>query len=180
MGPEADEVLVDRCRRGDSSALRLLISRYERPLYNVAYRVLGNADDAREVVQVVFMELAERINDYDPAHKFFSWVYRIALNSALNLLRSSRRSEKVSEAEPPRAPADPESQLAESEVARRVQAALMQLSEDHRVAVTLRHFSGYSYREIGAIVGIDEKTVKSRLFEGRLRLREALRDLERD
>lgn len=181
MGPESDEALADRCKRGDDSAFRLLIIRYERPLYNVAYRVLGNADDARDVTQVAFMEVAERIDEYDPDHKFFSWLYRIALNAALNMLRGNRRKDALGEAEPqPVDAADPESRLADSEVSRRIQAALMQLNEEHRVVLTLRHFSGCSYREIGAIVGIEEKTVKSRLFEARLRMRDALRDLERD
>jgi RNA polymerase sigma-70 factor (ECF subfamily) len=181
MGGESDEVLADRCKRGDSSAFRLLITRYERLLYNVAYRVLGNADDARDVTQVAFMEVAERIDEYDPAHKFFSWLYRIALNAALNMLRGNRRKDALGKAEPqPSAAPDPESRLADSELSGRIQRALMQLNEDHRVVMTLRHFSGCSYREIGAILGIEEKTVKSRLFEARLRMREGLRDLEHE
>lgn len=177
MGMESDEALLDRCRRGDNRAFRLLMTRYERPLYNVAYRVLGNADDARDVTQVAFMEVAERIHDYDPAHKVFSWLYRIALNAALNVLRDNGRKEAAGEVEPQALADDPESRLAESELSLRIQSALMQLNEDHRVVLTLRHFSGCSYREIGAIVGIEEKTVKSRLFEARLRMREALRDV---
>jgi RNA polymerase sigma-70 factor (ECF subfamily) len=176
---ESDEALVHRCRGGESSAFRVLIDRYERPLYNAAYRVLGNADDARDVTQVAFMEVAERLADYDPSHRFFSWIYRITLNAALNLLRRNCREEPLGDHEPGRLePVDPESRAAESEVSRRIQGALMQMSEDHRVVVTLRHFSGCSYREIGLILEIEEKTVKSRLFEARQRLRELLRDLE--
>ena len=180
MGTESDETLVDRCRRGDAGAFRLLMVRYERALYNAAYRVLGSVDDARDVTQTAFMQVAEGLDEYDPAHRFFSWIYRITLNAAHNLLRGNRRKEALAEQEPRPQPADPESRAVESELSFRIQKALMQLSEDHRVALTLRHFSGCSYREISVILGIEESTVKSRLFEARQRMRAALRDLERD
>jgi RNA polymerase sigma-70 factor (ECF subfamily) len=184
VAKDSDESLVRRCRSGDSSAFRDLVARYERPLYNAAYRVLGNAEDANDVTQLAFMEVAERLDGYDPNHKFFSWIYRITLNAALNLLRRNRREEPLLGEEPrkvepavPVSRVDPESRAVESEVSRRVQRALMQMSEDHRVVLTLRHFSDCSYREIGVILGIEEKTVRSRLFEARQRLRELLRDL---
>jgi RNA polymerase sigma-70 factor (ECF subfamily) len=181
VAKESDEALVHRCRGGDSGAFRILIGRYERPLYNAAYRVLGNADDAHDITQVAFMEVAERLGQYDPSHRFFSWIYRIALNAALNLLRRNSREEPLLGREPGKLePVDPESSAAESEVSRRIQRALMQMSADHRVVLTLRHFSDCSYREIGLILEIEEKTVKSRLFEARQLLRELLRDLELD
>src|SRR5207248_11429094 len=76
---DSDETLVRRCRSGDAGAFRALISRYQKPLYNAAYRVVGNPDDARDVTQVAFMEVAERLDEFDPNHRFFSWIYRIAL-----------------------------------------------------------------------------------------------------
>lgn len=181
VAEESDEVLVSRCRSGDARSFRVLVDRYERPLYNAAYRVLGNADDARDVTQVAFMETAERLDAYDPHYRFFSWIYRITLNAAINLLRRNGREQALGDDESERLePANPESRASDSEVSRRIQGALMQLSADHRVVLTLRHFSDCSYREIGLILGIDEKTVKSRLFEARHRLREQLRDLERE
>ena len=178
---ESDEALLRRCQGGDSSAFEVLVARYERPLYNAAYRVLGNADDARDVTQVAFMEVAKGLNGYDPNHRLFSWIYRIALNAALNLLRRNVREERLGDDDAARIePVTPESRAVESEVSRRIQGALMQMSEDHRVVVTLRHFSGCSYRKISLILGIEEKTVKSRLFEARQHLRELLVDLERE
>jgi RNA polymerase sigma-70 factor (ECF subfamily) len=174
-----DDALVHRCRCGDTSAFRTLVDRYQRPLYNAAYRLLGNAEDARDVTQSAFMEVAERLDAYDPAHRFYSWIYRIALNRALNLLRHKNREEVV-EDDQPAGSADPESRVADSELSDRVQRALMRMSEDQRVVLTLRHFSGCSYREIGNILDLEEKTVKSRLFEARQRLREALGDLQSD
>src|SRR5207244_12992243 len=92
---DSDETLVRRCRGGDAGAFRALISRYQKPLYNAAYRVLGNSDDARDVTQVASMEVAERLADYDLAHKFFSWIYRIALKAELNVLRRQRLGEQA-------------------------------------------------------------------------------------
>ena len=181
MTEESDEELVRRCRSGDSSAFRGLVARYEGPLYNAAYRVLGNADDARDITQVAFMQVAERLDDFDPKLRFFSWIYRITLNAALNLRRHRGREPfPGDDRSGGLKPVDPESLAAESEVSRHIQRALMQMSEDHRVVLALRHFSGCNYREIGIILEIEENTVKSRLFEARLRLRELLRDLERD
>jgi RNA polymerase sigma-70 factor (ECF subfamily) len=175
---ETDETLVVRCRGGDETGFRVLVARYERPLYNAAYRVLGNVDDARDVTQVAFMEVVRGLDAYDPSQRFFSWIYRITVNAALNVLR--RRRPEDSAGAWGADPGDPESRALESELSRRVQGALMRLSEEHRGVITLRHFSGFSYRQIAQILEIDEKTVKSRLFEARQQLRMALPDLERD
>ena len=110
---ESDEALVHRCKSGDAGAFRVLIGRYEGPVYNAAYRVLGNADDARDVTQGAFMEVAERIDEYDPSHRFFSWVYRIALNAALNLRRRKGREESLGDEEPAE-PGDPESRAVDA------------------------------------------------------------------
>jgi len=172
---DTDEDLVQRCLDGDPEAFQLLVARYQRPLYNAAYRVLGNAADASDVTQATFMEVAERLDDYDPHHRFFSWIYRIAVNAALNLARRNRHEAPLRDEEPRAVdPNDPQALMEVVERARRVQDALMRLSEDHRAVLTLRHFSDLSYREIAAVLELDEKTVKSRLFEARERLRELL------
>lgn len=176
---DSDEALVERCRRGDGEAFRTLLTRYQRPIYNAAYRVLGNAEDASDVTQLAFMEVAERLDEFDPEHRFFSWIYRIALNAALNVLRRARREEPLPDGDDRAGPerADPEGRALDAERSRRIQAGLMQLSEDHRTVLTLRHFSDLSYREISLVLQIDEAKVKSRLFEARQRLRELLGDL---
>ncbi|HMK73660.1 MAG TPA: sigma-70 family RNA polymerase sigma factor [Myxococcaceae bacterium] len=177
---------MQRCRNGDAGAFRVLVARYERPLYNAAYRVLGNAEDASDVTQVVFMGVAEHLDDFDSERKFYSWIYRIALNAALNLARRNRRdappeTEDGAGGDPAGSveAATPESSFGATEQSARLQRGIMQLSADHRAVLTLRHFSGYSYREIGRILSIEERVVKSRLFEARQRLRALLGDLER-
>jgi RNA polymerase sigma-70 factor (ECF subfamily) len=173
-----DHALLERFRRGDTAAFRALVVRYQRPVYNAAFGVLRNADDARDVAQTVFMRVAERSGDYDPSHKFFSWIYRIAINEALNLLRRSGREEGLDEdAEIPDAVAGPERRFEHDERARLVHEALKKMSVADRTVITLRHFSELSYQEIAEATGVDEKTVKSRLFEARQRLRALLPEL---
>lgn len=179
MDKDRDELLVERCRKGDRAAFTEIVIRYQRPIYNAAYRVLGNAEDASDIVQVVFLRVAERLDDYDSQFRFFSWIYRIALNESLNLLRRNGREEPLDEeADPPASEsAGPEWRAHEAELSRRVQKALMSMKADDRAVLTLRHFSECSYREIGEILDLQEKKVKSRLFEARQRLRELLKDL---
>jgi RNA polymerase sigma-70 factor (ECF subfamily) len=176
---DPDEVLVERCRKGDREAFAALVVRYQRPIYNAAYRVLGRAEDANDIAQLVFLRVAERLGDYDPRYKFFSWIYRIAVNESLNMLRRNGREEPLDDEvdTPDGDSADPAWQVSEAQVSERIQRALMSMKSSDRVVLTLRHFADLSYHDIGDILGVDDKTVKSRLFEARQRLRELLSDL---
>ena len=178
MSDDSDHALLERYRRGDAAAFRELVVRYQRPVYNAAFGVLHNADDARDVAQTVFMRVAERADDYDPGHKFFSWIYRIAVNESLNVLRRNGREDALDEdAEIADARAGPEGTLEHEERARLVRRALAKMSATDRTVITLRHFAELSYQEIAEATGVDEKTVKSRLFEARQRLRALLPEL---
>ena len=181
MLKDHDQTLVESCKNGDNAAFAVLVTRYQRPIYNAAYRVLGNAEDASDITQVVFLRIVERLHEYDAQYKFFSWIYRIAVNEAINLLRRNKREEPLDdEIElPDLATADPEWQYNNMQLSERIQRALMSMKVDDRVVLTLRHFSDCSYREIGQILKLKEKTVKSRLFEARQRLSELLQDFQR-
>ena len=170
---EDDQALLARIRRGDRAAFRALVDRYQGPLYNAAFRIVGNSAAAEDVTQVVFLRIVERLNDYDPSYKFFSWIYRIAVNEALNLVRRDRRDEPLDDDVEFEGPDNfnPERQLSDMQLSTHVQAVLMRLKPDDRAVLTLRHFSECSYAEIGDILGLDDKTVKSRLFEARGRLK---------
>jgi RNA polymerase sigma-70 factor, ECF subfamily len=176
---ETDQALVARYMLGDRDAFAALVVRYQKPLYNAAFWVLRNAEDASDVTQNAFLRVAERCDEYDPKYKFFSWIYRITVNEALNFRRRHAREEELDdEVELPAAEnVDPEWQLAEGQQTRRVRAALSSLPTNDRMVLALRHFSECSYEEIAQILDLDEKTVKSRLYEARLRLRHLLRDL---
>lgn len=180
MESDEDNELLARFRRGDRAAFTELVIRYQKPIYNAAFWVLRKAEDANDVTQIVFLKVVERLDDYNPQYKFFSWIYRIAVNESLNLLRRNGHEEPLDEDDEFEAPTgcNPESQLGSHEVSRRVQDTVMRMSTNDRTVLCLRHFSECSYEEIAQVLEIDEKTVKSRLFDARKRLRALLEDLQ--
>jgi RNA polymerase sigma-70 factor, ECF subfamily len=165
---------VERCLRGDPEAFAPLVQRYERVLYNVAYRMVGSREDARDLAQTAFVKAYQRLDSYDPRFRFFSWLYRILVNEALNFLERRRTHEPFETSLALAAPGGPHQDLEAAELEGRVQAALLQLNPDHRAVVVLRHFADLSYQEMSSTLGIPEKTVKSRLFSARQRLADLL------
>lgn len=182
MDDHNDRALVERYRSGDREALAELVSRYQRPIYNAALWILRKHEDASDIAQTVFLKIAERVDEYDARYKFFSWIYRITVNESLNLLRRNGREEALDEEIDVAAgeSANPERKASDTQQSRSIQRALMSMTANDRMVLTLRHFSECSYQEIGQILDLDEKTVKSRLFEARQRLRDVLKDLRPD
>ena len=179
METEADDALIERYRNGDREAFAALVVRYQRPVYNAAWWVLRNAEDASDVAQNVFLKVAERLDDYDPQYRFFSWIYRIAVNESLDMLRRNGREEPLDDEIDVAGPDgdDPERRVGDAELSARIRSAVMSMATNDRTVLMLRHFSELSYLEIGQVLDLDEKTVKSRLFEARQRLRGLLPDL---
>ena len=168
-----DQALIKRCQRGDRKALEELLGHYEKPIYNAAYRILGNPDDAADATQVVFMKAFEHLGQYDPKYKFFSWIYRIAVNEAINQLKRGRNQQPLDDTEVA-GTRGPDASAEAGDLSREIQEGLMQLTEDYRTVVVLRHFSECSYRQISDILQIPEKTVKSRLYSARQIMKDAL------
>ena len=168
-GTEADEALIERYQRGDREAFATLVVRYQRPVYNAAWWVLRNAEDARDVAQDVFMKVAERLDEYDPRYRFFSWLYRIAMNEALDVLNRRGRQTELTDVHI--ADDDPVREAQAFDLGERVRGALGSLTPDHRAVLVLRHYQELSYEEIGRVLDLPDATVKSRLFEARERLR---------
>lgn len=178
MHKDRDAALINDCKRGDRVAMAKLVNQYERPVFNAAYRILGNVDDAADITQTVFLKVFEHIADYDPQFRFFSWIYRISINEALNQLKKRRHEEPLadSQASPWRSP---EEHLESKRLCSRVQGALMELNEDYRTVVVLKHMTGCSYQQISEILLIPEKTVKSRLYSARQLMKKSLQALEK-
>ncbi len=179
---DTDQALLERYRNGDRAAFTELVIRYQRPIYNAAFWILRRAEDANDVTQIVFLKVAEQLDEYDPKYRFFSWIYRIAVNESLNMLRRNGREDALdNEVELPGAESsNPEWQLSEAQLARRVRGALMGMTTNDRMVLALRHFSDCSYQEIAEILDLNEKTVKSRLYEARHRLADLLKDLRKN
>ena len=182
MDDATDQALLERFRSGDREAFAELVIRYQRPIYNAALWILRRPEDASDVAQTVFLRVAERLDEYDDRYRFFSWIYRIAVNESLNLLRRGDREEALDDdAELPGAERDdPQSQVDAAESAVRIRRAILRLSPGDRMVITLRHFSELSYEEMSEVLEVDPKTVKSRLYEARQRLRGMLEDLRPD
>ena len=168
-----DQALVERCQRGDRKALEELVGLYEKPVFNAAYRILGNPDDAADATQVVFMKAFEHLGQYDPKYKFFSWIYRIAINESINQLKRGRNQQSLDDTEIS-ATRSPDATVEAGDLSREIQGGLMELTEDYRTVIVLRHFSECSYAQISDILQIPEKTVKSRLYSARQIMKDTL------
>ncbi len=162
---EQDRALVKRCLEGDREAVGELVDRYQKPLFNVALRMLGTQQDAEDVTQTVFLNMYLNLRQFDPRYRFFSWIYRMTVNECLNALKKRRPTVTLE---------DVYVAKGSSESADQVEKALLRLKPDDRALVVLCHFVSFSYQEIADALGIPVKTVKSRLFTARERLKVAL------
>lgn len=169
---EEDRLLVRRCLEGESRAAGDLVDRYQRRLFNVALRMLGNVQDAEDVTQTVFGNAFVSLGSYDPRYRFFSWIYRMAVNESLNALKRRKQLVTLNDELNVPVPGTAADDLLETDD--RVQRALMDLKPDDRAVVVLKHFMSFSYEEIAESLEVPVKTVKSRLFTARERLRLAL------
>ena len=171
---DRDAALVSDCLQGDRGAMNSLVAHYEKPVFNAAYRILGNAEDAADVSQTAFMKAFENLHKFSPKFKFFSWIYKITVNEAISTLKRRKNPESLVP-EDASIPRNPEQVLHSTELSSGVQAALMTLPEEQRILVVLKHFSELSYRDISAIMDIPEKTVKSRLYSARQTMKKDLK-----
>jgi RNA polymerase sigma-70 factor, ECF subfamily len=169
---EQDRALVKRCLENDRDAAGALVDRYQQRLFNVALRMLNNVQDAEDVTQTVFLNAFRQLRTYDPKYRFFSWVYRMTVNESLNVLKRRKPVVTLEDELDILAPGAAPDNTAEAED--RVGRALMSLKPDDRAVVVLKHFVSFSYQEIADVLEIPVRTVKSRLFTARERLRLAL------
>jgi RNA polymerase sigma-70 factor (ECF subfamily) len=168
-----DIELVRECLGGDEHAFETLLLRYQRPVFNAVLRMVRDREEASDLTQTAFLKAYEQLASFDSRHKFFSWLYRIAVNEAINHVKRRRRLEPIA-GDWASGDRNPEAALVETDLSQHVQDALMSLPFDSRAVLVLRHFEGCSYGEIASIVNVSEKTVKSRLFSARRQLKDLL------
>lgn len=188
-----DVILVEECRNGDASAFEELVRRYKDRIYNVAYRYLGNHEDAQDVAQDVFIRAYRGIREFKGKAKVYTWLYSIAGNLARNKLRDGHRKgrdmgtslEALEESAPAvarralgRSSGTPEDAARQHEMDELLQRCLEELPEHYRMAFVLRTFEDLSYDEIADAMGCPAGTVKSRLNQARVLLQQRLRELE--
>ena len=171
-----DAGLVRECLGGDLEAFDRLVERHQKVIFNVAFRMVNDYEDARDISQTVFLKAYEKLASYDSSYSFHSWVYRIAINESLNFCRKSHRAESTDplDSESFTDPSTPEDAARRSELGRSLRQALMSIRPEYRAVIVLKHYMGWSYRDIGESLSIDEKTVKSRLYTARQQLKEIM------
>ena len=178
-----DEELVARSALGDADSFNQLITRWERPIYALAYRVIGREEDARDVCQETFLRAFRGIAAFKGQAKFSSWLYRIALNLCRDWIRRERRTPVVqapegvdlTELASERGPAESvEDLVARQDLSRLVARAMRSLSEEQRTAVVLKEYQGLTFQEIADLLGCPLSTVKTRLYQGLTLLRREL------
>ncbi|MGQ9696824.1 MAG: RNA polymerase sigma factor [Armatimonadota bacterium] len=179
-----DAELLARCRAGEQSALRELYDRHHRRVFNIAYRMLGDPEDAEELVPEVFLKIWRNCRSFKGKCRFTTWLYQITANWAVDRLRAKRirRSTSLEDMSQPEAAAafrepeheSPERAYLRTEEVQELHNAIQQLSHEERLLVTLYHLQGFSYQEIQDITGIKTANIKSKLFRARQRLRQRL------
>ncbi len=191
LATKKDRQCVERTLRGDTAAYQELVERYERRAFAVALSVLGNPEDAKDVAQDAFLRVYQKLDTFKGESAFYTWLYRIVFNLAVDLSRKRYRTREIGFASKPQdrdgpqldsishsehsaALATPIEASLRSELGSKIDAALSELSPEHRAVIVLREFDGLSYSEIADSVGISKGTVMSRLHHARKRLQKAL------
>jgi RNA polymerase sigma-70 factor, ECF subfamily len=177
-----DVATVSRARAGDSDAFRLLVEQHSRLVFRVAYRMTGNEHDADDVVQETFLRAYKQLGRFEERANFGTWLHRIAVNCALDLLRSRGRLDRHYGGDPEEAEmmgaisTDPQQDrlLLSAELRDHVTAAMEKLSGNERTAFVLRHFEGMPVEEIGKTLGIQVNAAKHTIFRAVRKLRESL------
>jgi RNA polymerase sigma-70 factor (ECF subfamily) len=182
----SDEKLIDKCRQGDRAAFDVLIKRYERPIYHLAYRLSGNYDDAHDIAAETFLRIYRAIGTFQCAITLPAWINRIVANVFYDTRRHAHRHpsvsldalvEKTGDAllsTDSKSQVSPEGNAEENETKRILGEAIQSLPDYQRTMVTLFHSEGRTYEEIADIMAIPVGTVKSRLNRARLALRDRL------
>lgn len=182
-----DVATVSRARSGDADAFRLLVERHSQPVFRVAYRMTGNEHDADDVVQETFLRAYRQLDKFEERANFGTWVHRIAVNCALDLLRARGRLDRHYGGDPEDAEmtgavsTDPQQDrlLISAELRQQVAAAMERLSGNERTAFVLRHFEGMPVEEIGKTLGIQVNAAKHTIFRAVRKLRQHLEPFTR-
>ncbi|MBC7974961.1 MAG: sigma-70 family RNA polymerase sigma factor [Myxococcales bacterium] len=187
--PVDDRDLVLAAQRGDREAFKTLFERYHRRAYALAFGVLRHPDDALDVVQDAFIKAHKYLDKFEGNSSFYTWLYRIVMNLAIDHLRKHRRIKPVeldetrieNEGDDPLLPrilgGNPGRALLDKQIRARIDQALDQLSENHRAVLVMRELDGLSYEDMAKVMSCSKGTIMSRLFHARRNMQKRLLDL---
>jgi RNA polymerase sigma-70 factor (ECF subfamily) len=179
MMPEDLQEIVFRIRNGDQAAFRTLVEMYRQPLYRLAFRILGNEEEARDAVQESFVKIWQKIGSYDPSRKFITWMNTILVNTSADRLRALRRHlmvplDQVAQTLEAMQQRDPGNAADTHDLAILIHCLADGLPEKQRIVFILRDIEGLASEEVEAITGLPENSVKSNLYHARKSVREKL------
>jgi len=180
---DAETLLIERCQAGDPEAFAALVRRYQRQVYALAYRLVGDRAEAEDVAQEAFLRCYRSLARFRTGQPFGPWLYRIATNLALDHLRRRGRAAAMASGEPPptaERTAGPDEEALRREDQRRLAAAIANLAPEYRVPVVLFHLQGLPLAEVARATGLPLTAVKNRLYRARKMLRQALRDQDNE
>jgi RNA polymerase sigma-70 factor (ECF subfamily) len=184
--PKIQKEVIENCKAGDESAFAEIVLTYQKKVFNIAYRMLGNREEAKDLSQEVFLSVLESIKDLREEMKFEPWLTQITLNHCRNRWKYLKRrhyfktdslsdpieTEDGEMERPVCDPSDnPETLFEKKMVQQFVQRGLLKLKEDQREMIVLRDLRGFSYEEIGRLLSLPEGTIKSRLHRARMDLK---------
>ena len=170
----SDEAAVLAVRAGNRDAFRVLVERYSRSVFRLGYRMTGNEQDAEDVVQEAFLRAFKQLNRYESRSSFSTWLYRIAANYSLDLIRARRTTDSVEDVPLTEPSAGPDRLLNSARIEETVDAALNSLTQQERTAFVMRHYEGLSIEEIGGTLGINNNAAKHSVFRAVQKLRKVL------
>jgi RNA polymerase sigma-70 factor (ECF subfamily) len=183
----SDADLVAQARAGDGDAFRVLVERHSRKVYRLAFRLIGNEEDAEDIVQETFLRAYRSLERFNEQAQFSSWIYRIASNHALDMLRGRKRrterslsapvgdSDGLSVADRLASPDPGPDRVAQGgQLHQRIQGALEELTPQERVAFTLRHYEGHTVEEISGFLNVSASATRNAVFRAVQKVRRAL------
>ena len=184
-----DAQLIKQALAGEPAAFGQLVQKYQDRLHNTVVHVVGNAEDAKDVVQEAFVQAFLKLESFQGISAFYTWLYRIAFNVAATHYRrrgAMRSAEQIaltggymrnSVGHPRHAVDGPSERLESEERCRQVRQAISRLAEEHRMVIVLREIDGCCYETIAEILDLPVGTVRSRLYRARMQLREELKEV---
>lgn len=172
MTAKDDNQLVSEVISGEVSSFEELIDRYQKKIYYMVLRMVGESETAKDLTQDIFVRVYEKLGTFKPEHRFFSWIYRITMNEAITWSKRHSRFESLDRVDEPIA--DDHSSTLKERGSELLNQGLQSLEPDYRMLLVLKYYGGMSYDEVAAVSEISVEKVRSRLFIAREQLRKIL------
>ena len=169
---DEDHDVIRQVLKGDVNKYRVLVEKHQRAVFNLCYQMLNNYEDAEELTQDVFVKAYEHLAGFRFKYRFFSWIYRIAINRTLAHIKQQSRQTGIANIRYKLAETDEE----ENDRNTHLKMAIDLLKENFKTVIILKYYEQLSYKEMSVILEIPEKTIRSRLYDARIKMKQILED----